>query len=125
LNHVFGSQSTRHNDGDAHTLNNLPVQIPVVGEAQGTDLFVAGLMAVQKQKIGNSIVGFCDRHALAPDHGNASHDRQEWEPSFEGSDVSGYQNIRVSAQVQNRRIQLGHNFADPIQVCGQRQSGGF
>jgi len=45
------------------------------GDAQGTDLFVAGLMAVQKQKIGNSIVGFRDRTLSLPTR-NASHDRK-------------------------------------------------
>jgi len=82
------------------------VQIPVVVMPKATDATLSPGYAAPKAEISaNSIVGFCERgSSRLTDERECSHDRQEWNVVIEDSDVpAGQQNIRVCAEVAERR----------------------
>src|SRR4029078_9940903 len=73
LGDILWTKTAGQNDGRARSLNDLPADAPVMGDAKRPDLSVLRSVAVQQQVVCDSFVALSDFYALQARHRHTSH----------------------------------------------------
>src|SRR5215471_6728361 len=85
---VIWAKSSSQDDGRPHQFHNAAAYSPIMSDPERPNLTVGLPVAIQEQKVGDSLVPLCDLNARLPHDRNASHQEHTRQLALEARNIT-------------------------------------